>query len=260
MCRLSPGHEAGPAAVAHGRDPGQTSVCVTDLRQLRRDWRVRSLWLPKVQTLEADPPWKFKGASRRGGVAWRGRYTPMDIEAIKRYPLPPLAENCRLFLWRVGAMQQEALDVIKAWGFEHKSEIVWVKTTTHSGMTGGGHLMLDVDGIGNDEVLKDKHGLAEHGIVHHGDLANLAFGAGHQTRYAHETCLIATRGNPSRDEHFRSVFFAPIGEHSQKPAKFYDLVERMSPGPRYRLFSCEPRQGWTSEYHMAHRGDYAQAA
>lgn len=177
----------------------------------------------------------------------------MDLAKIMAYPLPPLADDARLFLWRVGAMQQEALDVIKAWGFTLKSEIVWIKTTAD------GKLLIDVDGIGNDEVLK-KPDLSSHGIICHDNLANLAFGAGHQTRYAHETCLIATRGNPDRDEHFRSVFFAPIGEHSEKPAKFYDIVDRMSPGPKYRMFSCEPRPGWTSEYHMAHRGEYAQAA
>jgi N6-adenosine-specific RNA methylase IME4 len=225
-----------------------------DPRLLRRYWKVRALRLPLVRTLEADPPWKFKGASRRGGVSWRGRYQPMGLEAIMRYPLPPLADDCRLFLWRVGAMQDEALAVIKAWGFTLKSEIIWVKTTAD------GMLMIDVDGIGNDEVLKGKRDLAARGIIHHGDLANLAFGAGHQTRYAHETCLIATRGNPGRDEHFRSVMFAPRGEHSEKPAKFYDIVDRMSPGPRHRMFAMGPRPGWTSEYHMAHRGDYAQAA
>lgn len=222
-----------------------------DPRQLRRDYRVRAQRLPLVRTLEADCPWKFKGSGRRGGVSWRGRYAPMELDDIKWFPLPPLARDCRLFLWRVGAMQQEALDVGKAWGFTQKSEIIWIKTTAD------GKLMIDVDGIGNDEVLKDKHDLADHGIVHHEQLANLSFGTGHQTRYAHEVCHIMTRGNPLRTEHFRSVFFAPIGEHSEKPAKFYDIVERMSQGPRYRLFSCDHRDGWVSEYQMAHRGEYA---
>lgn len=155
-------------------------------------------------------------------------------------------------MWRVGALQQEALDVGRAWGFTQKAELIWIKTTAD------GKLIIDVDGIGNDEVLKDKHDLAHHGVVHHERLANIAFGTGHQVRYAHESCLIFTRGNPERTEHFRSVFFAPIGEHSQKPNKFYEIVERMSPAPRYRMFACEPREGWTSEYHMAHRGQYAQ--
>lgn len=150
-------------------------------------------------------------------------------------------------------MQEDALAVIKAWGFTLKSEIVWIKTTAD------GKLLIDVDGVGNDEVMK-KADLKSHGIVCHDELANLAFGAGHQTRYAHETCLIATRGNPERGEHFRSVFFAPRGEHSEKPAKFYDIAERLSPGPRYRLFACDKRPGWMSEYQMAHRGEHAQVA
>lgn len=153
-------------------------------------------------------------------------------------------------MWRVGALQQDALDVGRAWGFTQKAEIVWIKTTAD------GKLLVDVDGVGNDEVLK-KPDLKNHGIVHHEPLANIEYGCGHQVRYAHETCLIFTRGTPLRTEHFRSVFFAPIGEHSQKPDKFYEIVERMSPPPRYRMFSCEPRAGWTSEYHMAHRGEFA---
>lgn len=155
-------------------------------------------------------------------------------------------------MWRVGALQQEALTIGKAWGFTQKAEIVWIKTTTD------GKLIIDPEGIGNDEILKDKRDLAHHGIVHHERLANISYGTGHQVRYSHETCLIFTRGEPLRTEHFRSVFFAPIGEHSQKPDKFYEIAERMSPPPRYRMFSCEPRPGWTSEYHMAHRGEYAQ--
>lgn len=207
-----------------------------DLRDLRRIWRVRSLRLPLVRTLEADCPWKFSGAGRRGGT--RNRYQPMTVEQLCNYPLPPLDTDCRLFLWRVGALQQEALTVGTAWGFTQKAELVWIKTTRD------GRLILDVDGVGNDEVVKGK------------DLANISFGNGHQVRYSHETCLIFTRGNPGRMEHFRSVFFAPIGEHSQKPDKFYRIVERMSPGPYYRMFACEPRPNWTSEYHKAHRGEH----
>lgn len=194
--------------------------------------------------METDNPWSFDAKGRQGGT--RDRYQPMTVEQLKRYPLPPLDPDCRLFMWRVGALQQEALDVGKAWGFTQKAEIVWIKTTAD------GKLIINVDGIGNDEVVKGKDPA-------HGQLANISFGTGHQVRYSHETCLIFTRGNPLRTAHFRSVFFAPIGEHSEKPAKFYDIVEQMSPPPRYRMFACEPRDGWMSEYHMAHRGDYAQA-
>lgn len=202
-----------------------------------------------MRTLETDNPWLFAGKGRRGGT--RDRYDPMTVDELINYPLPPLDDDCRLFMWRVGALQQEALTIGKAWGFTQKAEIVWIKTTSD------GLLLIDPNGVGNDEVLK-KPDAQHRGLVIPEDLANVSYGTGHQVRYSHETCLIFTRGEPIRTEHFRSVFFAPIGEHSEKPDKFYEIAERMSPGPRYRMFACEPREGWTSEYHMAHRGEYAQ--
>ena len=69
---------------------------------------------------------------------------------------PVLGEpvDCLLLLWRVAAMQQEALDVARAWGFTVKTELVWEKLTK----TGKPH-----------------------------------FGMGHYLRGSHEVCLLATR-------------------------------------------------------------------
>ena len=39
-------------------------------------------------------------------------------------------------------------------------------------------------------------------------------------------------------------FHWPRGEHSQKPEAFYDLVERVSPGPHLELFARRQRIGW----------------
>jgi N6-adenosine-specific RNA methylase IME4 len=36
------------------------------------------------------------------------------------------------------------------------------------------------------------------------------------------------------------------GPHSVKPPAFYDLVERVSPGPYLELFARQPRLGWDS--------------
>lgn len=36
----------------------------------------------------------------------------------------------------------------------------------------------------------------------------------------------------------------PRGRHSQKPEAFYDLVERVSPGPYVELFARRARLGW----------------
>lgn len=45
---------------------------------------------------------------------------------------------------------------------------------------------------------------------------------------------------------FFICFSAPRQAHSQKPAEFYDLVKRVSPGPRLDMFSREVRDGFES--------------
>lgn len=161
-----------------------------------------------IRTLVADCPWPFRDKLPGNGRGAIKHYDLLDLEGIRNFPLPPLADDCRLFLWRVASMQDEALSVARAWGFNLKSEIVWVKLT--------------------------KHG-------------KLAFGMGRQVRGAHETCLIATRGKPERTGHVRSVFFAKAGRHSEKPEKFYEIVEKISPGPYHELFARRHRHGWTCE-------------
>jgi len=155
----------------------------------------------------ADPPWAFSdslpGKSRGASKSYRC----LPLHEIMRFPLPDLADNCVLFLWRVSAMQEEALQVVRAWGFKPHSEMVWVKLT----VTG-----------------------------------KKSFGMGRIVRGAHETCIIAVRGrNVPESRRERSVFEAPIGEHSAKPEQFYDIVERMFPGPYAELFARRQRDGWS---------------
>jgi N6-adenosine-specific RNA methylase IME4 len=129
-----------------------------------------------------------------------------------RFPLPPLADDALLLLWRVAAMPLDALEVCRAWGFVPKSEIVWVKTPAHT------------------------------------DAENprLAFGMGHYVRAAHEVCIVATRGRfKVADRSVRSVFLAPRGRHSAKPEEFYALAQRLGgEGPYAELFARTPRPGW----------------
>ena len=73
----------------------------------------------------------------------------------------------------------------------------------------------------------------------------IQIGMGRQVRNAHEVCLVATRGRPDRlDRAASSVVIAPRLEHSAKPDAFYDLVEKVSPGPYAELFARRERAGW----------------
>lgn len=167
-----------------------------------------------ARVLVADPPWRFGDSlpgPKRGAAK---HYDTMTTEDICNLSLPPVAYNAVLFLWRVSAMPEEALRVVRAWGFVAKSEIVWAKTTKRSGADVGS--------------------------------TKLAFGMGRQVRMCHETCIIATRGKaPPRSRSIRSVFFAPLGAHSAKPDAFYELVEAMHEGPYTELFARRHRDGWT---------------
>jgi N6-adenosine-specific RNA methylase IME4 len=61
-----------------------------------------------------------------------------------------------------------------------------------------------------------------------------------------EFVLFARRGSLAADERIdRSWFDWPRREHSVKPSEFYEMVERVSPGPRLEMFARQPRDGWT---------------
>lgn len=167
------------------------------------------------RVLCADPPWKFRDklpGKNRGAAR---NYPLMTTEEICRFPLPPLADDCVLFLWRVAAMQQAALDVVRMWGFNPpQREIVWLKKTVNG---------------------------------------NRFFGMGRVVRAEHEVCLIATRGRPQVLNHStRSTFVTDfeglsdvVGRHSEKPEKFYEIVESLYAGPYAELFARRQRPGWT---------------
>ena len=166
-----------------------------------------------TEILIADPPWPFRdklpGESRGAG----SNSSLLSLEDIQQYPIPQMKDDSVLFLWRVASMQEEALSVAQAWGFEVKSEIVWYKKT--------------------------KYGKPW-------------FGMGRSVRMSHEVCLIATRGKwKPESRSIRSVFEAKVpynGEgkviHSGKPDEFYDLVKNLTTGVRVELFARKARPGF----------------
>jgi N6-adenosine-specific RNA methylase IME4 len=75
-------------------------------------------------------------------------------------------------------------------------------------------------------------------------------GMGYYARQQHELLLIATRGNipaPAPEARPPSVIEAPRTEHSAKPTRFYEVIERMYPTlTRLEMFSRSPRTGWAA--------------
>lgn len=159
------------------------------------------------KVLTADCPWGLRDNLPGNGRGARKHYACMSSADLCRFELPPLADDCVLFLWRLSSMPDEALQVCRAWGFRAHSELIWRKTTVHG---------------------------KEH------------FGMGRIVRGAHEPCLIGVRGKPKvRSRRIRSIFSAPVGRHSEKPGLFFTLVEEMFEGPYASLFERKHRPGWT---------------
>ncbi len=161
----------------------------------------------------ADPPWLFRDALPGRGRGARKHYRCMTVDDICAMKIPAIAEDALLFLWRVASMQEEALRVMRAWGFgAPKSEIAWVK------------LCAD------------------------GDPSRPRMGMGHYTRNAHEVCLIGAKGRGAslvRDRGVPSVIQAPRGAHSEKPAAFYEAVDRLrGDAPAVELFARRQWPNW----------------
>jgi N6-adenosine-specific RNA methylase IME4 len=90
----------------------------------------------KYGVILADPEWRFEPYSRETGMdrAADNHYPTSSTEAICARPVADIAANdCILFLWATVPMLPDALAVMKAWGFEYKSQFVWVKDRLGTG-------------------------------------------------------------------------------------------------------------------------------
>ena len=162
----------------------------------------------------ADPPWRF--VNRTGKVAPEhkrlARYPTMELEDICALPVAGhLEDRAHCYLWVPNALLPEGLQVLNAWGFEYKSNIVWHKIRKDGGSDGRG--------------------------------------VGFYFRNVTEILLFGTRGQNVRTEAAGrrqvNMIQSRKREHSRKPDEQYRLIEECSWGPYLELFGRGIRQGWT---------------
>jgi N6-adenosine-specific RNA methylase IME4 len=165
-------------------------------------------------TILADPPWRFE--NRTGKVAPEHqrlrRYRTMSLDEICGMPVAPhRAEHGHLYLWVPNALLKEGLDVLDAWGFTYKTNIIWYKIRKDGGP----------DGRGVGFYFRNVTEIVLFGV--RGSLRTLAPGR-------RQVNLVESRKR----------------EHSRKPDELYGLIEACSPGPYLELFARAPRNGWRS--------------
>jgi N6-adenosine-specific RNA methylase IME4 len=183
---------AGPAADLHAAVAGRT-----------------------FRTVLADPPWQF--VNRTGKVAPEhrrlSRYDTLTVGEICALPVArAVQDTAHLYLWVPNALLPAGLEVLKAWGFAYKSNIVWHKLRKDGGSDGRG--------------------------------------VGFYFRNVTEILLFGVRGKNARTQQLGRTQVNYIGtrkrEHSRKPDEQYPLIEGCSPGPYLELFARGARPGWAS--------------
>lgn len=175
-------------------------------------------------TIVADPPWPYEsdhiGSSPahrpnswnnpKGRVSSVNRYGQMSIDELCALQIPA-ANNAHLYLWTTNTFLVEepaksALRVVRAWGFVPKTVITWGK--------------IKPDGTPSMKA----------GYYYRGATEHIIFAVKGRLR-------LVDKSNPDPtlvlDD---SIVLSPRLEHSKKPAWFYEMVERQSPGPYLELF------------------------
>jgi N6-adenosine-specific RNA methylase IME4 len=167
----------------------------------------------RFATILADPPWQF--INRTGKVAPEhrrlSRYGTMTLDEICALPIGRLAApTAHLYLWVPNALLPAGLQVLSAWGFEYKSNLVWHKIRKDGGS----------DGRGVGFYFRNVTELVLFGV--RGKNARTLAPGRRQVNY------LATRKR----------------EHSRKPDEIYPIIEACSPAPRLELFARGTRPGW----------------
>lgn len=182
----------------------------------------------KYQIIYADPPWSYSDKGCSGAAA--EHYGTMTVAEIAALPVKEIADKTAvLFLWATYPKLDEALAVIKAWGFTFKSiAFQWVKLNKAA-----------------DKAALSK-ALGTSATIEEALKKVCFFGLGRWTRGNSEPCLIAVKGKPTRQSaSVGQLVFAPLGKHSAKPAEVRDRITQLvGGGSRIELFARTAADGW----------------
>ena len=80
----------------------------------------------KFRTLVVDPP--FAAIDRPRYERLRTPYATMSHEELLALPVAEWGdENCHLYCWATNANMEDALELVRVWGFKQKTILTWVK-------------------------------------------------------------------------------------------------------------------------------------
>lgn len=179
----------------------------------------------EYRAILADPPWRYR-RGKGARAASDKHYETLSIKEIEGFKgfIQDLVhpEGSHLWLWTTHSMMLEARDVMAEWGFSYKTMVVWVKGRTK---------LVTGESSGQSVVYPE---------------FELFRGMGFYTRGSAEYLLFGVRGKLARqtNKSISNVIVEWPTKHSRKPLRQYDVIEAISPGPRFEMFARKIRPGW----------------
>tara|TARA_R110000851_G_scaffold147756_1_gene287756 strand:- start:56 stop:637 length:582 start_codon:yes stop_codon:yes gene_type:complete len=178
----------------------------------------------KYQVILADPPWKTTAGrplgkyivkdgkqlfGPKGEKSRKLEYPTMSVEDIKSLNVKDVAaDDAHLYMWVTNSHLPYAFDIIKEWGFNYSTMIVWAKNMMGGGL-GGAYKI-------NTEYLI----------------------------FARKGSLKTTQSNKGTWYNVKRAYENGAPKHSKKPDFFYEMIEATSPGNKLEMFARNKRANW----------------
>lgn len=167
----------------------------------------------KYQVIYADPPWKYDvDLSTNASRSPENNYPVMDLKDLIEFgdKVKEISnKDCILFMWITAPKLNWMNDVLQAWDFEYKTNLIWDKIKPNMGhYSSVRHEILIIAGKG--------------------------------------TCSPTCSGVDIQSiDSVQSI--EKSARHSEKPKEFYEIIEKLYPDyNKIELFARNERPGWTS--------------
>lgn len=220
------------------------------------------------QVIASDCPWEHDNFGQAKHGAAKSKYSEMPLASIEAMPVGALADplGALLFLWATGCQIADGAHtrVAAAWGFRLVTRAFsWVKVAD---ACEGCHHLWDEHAAPPVASLDSPGRCARTRCGCLGFVVRAYRGPGSYTMQGVEDVFLGVNvedvwlgvkgGGWSDGRAFRDapeIIFEPVREHSRKPERVQDRIERLWPsaGPRLELFARRRRPNWDAWGHEA---------
>ena len=171
----------------------------------------------KYNIIYADPPWHYGSKSAVNNTTGSAikplsdHYSTMSLQELKNMPIKSMTkDDAACFMWVTDSHIDEALEVLRSWGFAYKTiAFNWVKTTSKG---------------------------------------NYCKNVAPWTMKSSEICLLGIKGRMTKYKqanNIESLVIAQRTQHSQKPNEVRKRIEDLFGDlPRIELFARQKTDGW----------------